>query len=232
MIEKKERTDSSSSASSPVAVFCDFDGTISIQDVGNRLFHHFSDGKSDDPVAKWRSDQIDSRQCLIDEAALMRDVTEADLHAFIDRFEIDPAFPAFVDFCRTRTWPMYILSDGLDLYINRLLERHGLTGLPVFSNRAVVDNGRLRLDWPWVDNECDRCANCKGFQIRRLRTPGQTAVYIGDGKSDLCALPEADMILAKGFLADHCRQNGIDFVPFNDFAEITDILKDSPLTLR
>ncbi|NMC43818.1 MAG: MtnX-like HAD-IB family phosphatase [candidate division Zixibacteria bacterium] len=232
MIEKTEHTDSSSSASSPVAVFCDFDGTISLQDVGNRLFHHFSDGKSDDPVAKWLSDQIDSRQCLIEEAAVMREVTEADLHDFIDRFEIDRAFPAFVDFCRTRKWPLYILSDGLDVYIDRLLKRHGLAGLPVFSNRAVVENGRLRLDWPWIDNECDRCANCKGFQIRRLRTPGQTAVYIGDGKSDLCALPEADMILAKGFLADHCRQNGIDFVPFNDFAEITDILKDSPLTLR
>ena len=69
MTDEKEH-DSALTASSPVAVFCDFDGTISIQDVGNRLFHHFSDGKSDDPVAKWRSDQIDSRQCLIDEAAL------------------------------------------------------------------------------------------------------------------------------------------------------------------
>lgn len=233
MTNEKEHNDSHAPARpSPVAVFCDFDGTISIQDVGNRLFHHFSDGKSDDPVAKWRSDQIDSRQCLIDEAALMRDVTESELNEFIDRFEIDPAFGAFVDFCRTQKWPVYILSDGLDLYITRLLKRHGLAGLPVFSNRAILENSRLRLEWPWLDNECDRCANCKGFQIRRLRTPGQTAVYIGDGKSDLCALPEAEMIFAKGFLADHCRENGMGFVLFNDFAEITDILKDSPPTLR
>lgn len=223
---------SKSASSSPVAIFCDFDGTISIQDVGNRLFHFFSDGRSDGPVAKWRSDQIDSRQCLIDEAALMRDVTETDLNEFIDRFEIDPTFTGFAGFCRAQNWPLYILSDGLDLYIYRLLERHGLAGLPVFSNGAVLEKGRLRLSWPWLENECDRCANCKGSQIRRLRAPGQTAVYIGDGKSDLCALPEADLVLAKGFLADYCRENGMDFVPFNDFAEITDILKDSLRTKR
>ena len=157
----------------------------------------------------------------------MRDITETDLNEFIDRFEIDPTFPAFAGFCRAQNWPLYILSDGLDIYIKRLLGQNGLAGLPVFSNRAVLENGRLRLSWPWLDNGCDRCANCKGFQIRRLRAPGQTAVYIGDGKSDLCALPEADLVLAKGFLADYCRENRIDFVPFNDFAEITDILKDS-----
>jgi 2,3-diketo-5-methylthio-1-phosphopentane phosphatase len=226
MIDKKEHADSRHSVST-VAIFCDFDGTISVQDVGNRLFHFFSDGQSDGPVALWRADKIDSRKCLLDEAALMRDVTEADLNGFIDSFPIDPTFPAFADFCRAQHLPLYILSDGLDLYISRLLERHGLAGLPVFSNRAVLENGRLRLSFPWLDNGCEVCANCKGFQIRRLRMPGQTAVYIGDGKSDLCAVPEADVILAKGFLADHCRENGMDFVPFNDFAEITDILKDN-----
>jgi 2-hydroxy-3-keto-5-methylthiopentenyl-1-phosphate phosphatase len=226
MTNEKEHTNSHAPVS-PVAIFCDFDGTISVQDVGNRLFHHFSDGKSDGPVALWRADKIDSQQCLIDEAALMRDITEADLSEFIDRLEIDPTFGPFAVFCRIHYWPLYILSDGLDIYINRLLKQNGLAGLPVFSNGAILENGRLRLSWPWLDNGCDRCANCKGFQIRRLRTPGQTAVYIGDGKSDLCALPEADLVLAKGFLADHCRENGIDFVPFNDFAEITDILKDS-----
>ncbi len=207
-------------------LFSDFDGTISTKDVGNRLFHHFSDGKSDEPVARWLAGEIGSRQCLLEEAAAMRQVTEKELLAFIDSFKIDPSFSRFVDFSRDNDLPLYILSDGLDIYINRLLKNNGFDGLPFFANRAKLNGGRLSFTWPYYDESCGHCANCKGYHIRRLREPRYKAVYIGDGKSDLCALPEADLIFAKGFLAEYCRQSGIGCYLFDDFAGITETLKD------
>lgn len=206
-------------------IFSDFDGTVATCDVGNRLFHHFSHGKSEEPVNRWKADEIDSRQCLLEESELIDDLTEETLHRFLNGFEIDPGFPGFVDMCRNRRLPFYILSDGLDIYINRLLQNNDLLGLPVLANQAWLENGRLKINWPYLAHSCGSCGNCKGYHIRRLTQSGQKAVYIGDGKSDLCAVPEADITIAKGFLADYCRREGIDFLPFDDFSAITEMLK-------
>jgi 2-hydroxy-3-keto-5-methylthiopentenyl-1-phosphate phosphatase len=209
---------------SGLIVFSDFDGTIATRDVGNRLFHHFSDGRSDEPVVRWRAGEIDSRQCLLEESQLIRNLTDEELSAFIDTFDLDPEFAPFAEFCRASGTPLYILSDGLDIYINRLLARNGLTGLPVLANRAEIADGRLRISWPYFDHTCGSCGNCKGYHVRRLRPPGRKAVYIGDGKSDVCAVPEADMIFAKGYLADYCRKRQIEYLPFDDFSIIRQVL--------
>jgi len=207
-----------------LAVFSDFDGTVSAQDVGNRLFHYFSNGRSEEPVRQWQEGIIDSRQCLLAEAELMRDVTERELRDFIDTFSIDETFAAFVDLMRRKAIPLYILSDGLDLYIDQLLAREGLTGLPVLANKARIEQGRLKLSFPYLDNSCGDCANCKGYHIRRLRPPGGRAIYIGDGKSDLCSLPEADIVFAKGYLAEYCQSHHIEYLPFGNFSAISSVM--------
>ena len=206
-------------------VFTDFDGTVSVGDVGNRLFNYFSDGKSREPVSRWLAGSIDSRKCLIEEAAAMRDIEPAELYEFIDIFQIDPHFTSFVDFLNRSGIALYILSDGLDIYIKRLLGRNGLGHLSFYANRAELNSGRFHFEWPYFEESCGKCANCKGYHIRRLRRTGQKAVYIGDGKSDLCALPEADIIFAKSFLADYCRGNKIDYHPFDSFCDIEKALR-------
>lgn len=215
----------SSEKKTGLIIFSDFDGTISQSDVGNRMFHHFSAGKSDVPVERWRNDEIDSRQCLLEEAALMRDVTESELLAYIDSFEIDESFKVLADFARRHNLPLYVLSDGLDFYINRLLRKNHLDYLPVSANQARLEQGRLKIICPYFDNSCGNCGNCKGYHVRRLSGEDQIAVYIGDGKSDLCALPEADLVFAKAFLADYCRRSEIDFVFLNNFANVTSELE-------
>lgn len=209
-----------------IILFSDFDGTISIGDVGNRLFDYFSDGRSAVPVERWRSDIIDSRQCLIEEAETMRDITEAELNRFIDQFEIDPAFSDFVAMAESYQLPLYLLSDGLDLYINRLLSQNGFDNLNVFANQAKLSNGRLEFSWPYFKNSCGRCANCKKYHLQTLCPDDAVSIYIGDGKSDLCAIGEADVIFACDYLADYCKENKIEFLPFDNFSTITDTVRD------
>ncbi|MEE9442976.1 MAG: MtnX-like HAD-IB family phosphatase [candidate division Zixibacteria bacterium] len=209
-----------------ITVFSDFDGTISTRDVGNRLFHHFSEGKSEEAVRHWKLNEIDSRECLLQEAAAMRKITETELFEFIDSFEIDPTFIDFVEYMRHKEMPLYLLSDGLDIYIYRLLQKYKLDGLEVFANSARLINGRLKFTFPYYDKSCGGCANCKGYHIRNLRQQYSRAVYIGDGRSDVCALDEADIIFAKDYLAEYCREHKIEFLPFNNFSVITEVLAE------
>jgi 2-hydroxy-3-keto-5-methylthiopentenyl-1-phosphate phosphatase len=103
--------------------------------------------------------------------------------------------------------------------------RQGLGDLPFFANKATLNSGRLQFEWPYYEDSCGNCANCKGYHIRRLNRDNQKAVYIGDGKSDLCALPEVDLIFAKSFLAEYCEKNKIDYFPFDTFFSVKETLK-------
>lgn len=213
-------------ADDKIIVFSDFDGTISTRDVGNRLFHHFSNGKSEEAVARWKLNEIDSRECLLLEAASMRDITEVELFEYIDSFEIDRSFIYFVAYLNRKGIPLYLLSDGLDIYINRLLKKYEIGGLNVFANSARLVEGRFEFEFPYFDKSCGGCANCKGYHIRNLRQSESKAVYIGDGKSDVCALDEADIVFAKDYLADYCREHKIEFLPFNNFSAISEVLAE------
>jgi 2,3-diketo-5-methylthio-1-phosphopentane phosphatase len=203
-----------------ILIVSDFDGTISRQDIGNRLFHHFSDGRSDEPVQRWIRNEIDSKECLLAEAGLMRPITHEEFDEYLEGHEIDPGFPGLVEMCDDENYSLAIVSDGLDLYIKPVLSRYGLEHLPVYANRANLENGRLQLEFPYYADSCGRCANCKGSRIKYLKRPGQIVVYIGDGKSDLCAIDQADLIFAKKYLARHLREHNIPFEEYATFADV------------
>lgn len=202
-------------------VFCDFDGTLAANDVGNAVFTHF--GEEDHwwhLFDEWKNARIDGREMWRRQAAVMR-MTKAELDDFTAMQPIDPAFPAFVRFCNKHGFPVYVVSDGMDAYIERILAYNGLSDLHIRSNHLDIDEaGRLSVSFPYYEKGCGQCANCKGNHIRRETKPDETSVFIGDGYSDLCALDAADIVFAKDALLKYCRENNISCVPFKDFKDI------------
>ena len=208
---------------SNVVVFCDFDGTIARRDVGYSVFHHFSGGRNDELLPDWKSGRLSSRDCIVKEAE-MSPMTEEELYAYLDRFELDPGFAQFARKCQATGVGLFILSDGLDLYINRLLKREGLDQLPVTANHGYIDGNRLVIEFPHVNHTCTKCGSCKGERIREYRQDHDeklTVVFVGDGFSDACATAEVDVLFAKKDLEQYCRMNNIDFKLYDNFFDVT-----------
>jgi 2-hydroxy-3-keto-5-methylthiopentenyl-1-phosphate phosphatase len=198
----------------------DFDGTIVPQDVGNALFHDFTDGRGDEAVERWRRGEIGSVECYIEEARHARG-TPDQVEAFVERFSVDPTFPPFAKWAGGAGHELVVLSDGMDFYVKRILDRAGLSGLLFDANRLVItDIGCFEVEFPFQGQGCGREAMCKGAAIVRHRSNGQRVVYVGDGLSDRCALPEADLVFARGVLADICSDEGYDFSPFSHFDDV------------
>jgi 2,3-diketo-5-methylthio-1-phosphopentane phosphatase len=215
---------------SATAIFCDFDGTISRRDVGYALFHHFSGGRNDSLLPAWKNLQMSSRECLSAEAAMVSGSAE-EIHQYLAQFDLDHGFAAFEQLCVRNEVPVHILSDGLDLYINQILHRNGLGHLPVMSNIGRLNGSGLEIEFPWDNTSCTRCGCCKGermaeYRAERTDTPVRLA-FVGDGYSDICAVREADLLLAKKDLAVYCTERKIPFVPFDNFADVSEILIDN-----
>jgi 2-hydroxy-3-keto-5-methylthiopentenyl-1-phosphate phosphatase len=206
-----------------IAVISDFDGTVSKRDVGHHFFGTFVSDRTRwlELLHEWRIGLISSRECLERELSWVRADRE-DLDAFIERESLDPYFKDFVDFCDRHRFEILVTSDGLDYYIDRLLVDNGLGFVPFNANHLVVDEMSLRrIEFPYYDTmECTRCGNCKRFHLERLKKEGFFTVYVGNGCSDRCPAAHAHVVLAKGELAEHCREEKIAHVPFENFRDV------------
>jgi len=204
-----------------IAVLCDFDGTIALDDVGNLLFRTFADARETGAVVdEWKRGDINSRQCLEREAALAR-VSREDLSRFIAERKLDPYFKDFCDFTRRTGMEMVILSDGLDHYIQQMLIRNGLGHLDFFANVLEMANDRFNVTFPHYDmRDCQDCGNCKTWHLEKYKAEGYFIVYVGNGRSDRCPATYSDLVFAKEDLLPFCEMHDVNFVAFRNFRDV------------
>lgn len=207
-----------------IRIFCDFDGTIAVRDVGDALSRQFAGSEVSDIIGQYDDGSITARVCLTKKCEAVENATPDEVQSFIDQFALDPTFSGFVGFCRDREIPLVVLSDGLDFYVERLLRREGLGDLPVFSNHLeFVTAGsvtRLVPSFPHTDAECFDCGNCKRNHLLTLSGDDDIIVYIGDGISDRCPVRYADIVFAKGRLIHHCQEQNVTYHEFRDFNDV------------
>lgn len=209
----------------PWTIICDFDGTISVEDVTDALLERYGEPGWQEFEEKWRQGQITSRVCMQAQVRLLK-VSQRELDATIDEFRIDPDFPAFVEAARHAGWNVCVVSDGLDYAIRRILARHGVTDLPIYANHLVnTGEDRWALESPCADKACRVDAGtCKCVRADRARSAGHSLMLVGDGASDFCVAGEVDLVFAKHRLIEHCRLHGINHVPIVGFGDAVGLL--------
>lgn len=201
------------------AVLTDFDGTVTLTDVAEDLLQEFAPPEWWEIEELHRARAIGTRETMVRQFALVY-AKEADLLRFVDEHvRMDEGFASFVTFCHDRGLRLEIVSEGLDFYLKFLLDKWHLD-VPVRTNRATFEEGRVRISYPWADATCTLCGTCKLLRLFELRAEGYKVAYVGDGHSDLCPALEADLLFAKSDLADLCAEEGIDFIPFRTFADV------------
>lgn len=209
-------------------IFIDFDGTITKEDIGEVMFLRFGDAqKAKEIVNDWINEKINARQSW---QMLCKTINNLDIKKF-DEFllssEIDNSFKIFLDYCKENNYEVRILSDGLDYYINKILSKENLSHLEVYSNKLSFDkDGNLIPVFPYTDEECKRCANCKRNHVLNFSGDDEYSIYIGDGYSDVCPAQYCDFIFAKKSLLKYCEINRITYFPFSDFNDVIKKLEE------
>jgi 2-hydroxy-3-keto-5-methylthiopentenyl-1-phosphate phosphatase len=205
-----------------IKVFVDFDGTITLQDIGEEIFKKFGESqKVNKIIENLLTDKISSRQCWDELCETVPPITEPELNNFIDQLDVDPTFFPFVKFCNEKELELIVLSDGFDYYIDRVFKKAGLAGIKYYSNKLfVVENGKLKASYPHYDANYPTSANCKINHIINHSSDDDFTIYIGDGNSDKEAAQYCDFIFAKKDLLKFCSKEKISFYPFNNFDDV------------
>jgi 2,3-diketo-5-methylthio-1-phosphopentane phosphatase/HAD superfamily hydrolase (TIGR01509 family) len=206
-------------------ILCDFDGTISVRDIGYELLSAFARGNWEEIDRQYRQGAIGSREAYNRIAGICK-ATPDEMESFImERPLIDPYFGRFHDYCLRRGIDLKIISDGFDIYISRILEHRGLIPIPIFANHiSFKRGGKIRIEHPYLSKDCGLCGTCKRAILRENRSLYDWITYIGNGYSDRCAAQEADRIYAKDVLFEHCVRGGIECIYFDHFGQVVDEL--------
>lgn len=206
-------------------LFIDFDGTVTREDIGEAFFLHFGGPSCGEHVREYREGRISASECFRRETAAIGSLTLDEADRFLRTKPIVEGFLEFVRFCRELRLEIHIVSDGLDFYIRRILEHHGVGGLSLYSNKLELEDlgrGRFRptIVYPYRAEGCDRCACCKRNVLLSLSGEEDIVGYIGEGYSDRCAVQYADVVFAKDDLQRFCQQENISYYPYQDFFDV------------
>jgi len=210
-------------------IFCDFDGTFVKKEVSHWLFKKFTGNRNNEIVSNWKKGVISLRQCIQSEAELVS-ITNDQLHRFLNGFKLRTGADDFYQVMVKNNILFYLLSDGIDLYIDYILKKNELSEIKFFSNQASIKNGRLQIEFPHDNYNCERCGCCKGARIKDIIADQRNEyniIFIGDGLSDICAIEHADYIFARGDLLKYCRSEGKVAFEYADFFDILNRLKNS-----
>lgn len=196
------------------AAVSDFDGTITLRDVGDHLLLHygFADKKTIEESYSLKVKVEDFMKKAFAGAAL----SEAVIADFVrKKVRTRPGFREFILFCEAGGVPFEIASGGVDLYADPFFRKHGVE-VKSFFGKAKVVKGGIRITYPFL-----RRTNLSAFKasrVARFQRAGRKVVFFGDGPNDLKAACLADKVYAAGRLLKLCRERNIPAEPLVSYA--------------
>lgn len=213
-------------------LFLDFDGTVTGRDAVDVILEAYADPHWLTIEEHWRAGRIGSRACLRAQLALVN-ASRYELNELLDSIEVDEGFALLLDTCAAAGVPVYVVSDGFDYCIRRILSRPSLRLGPALERLRVIashiepEGRRWRADFPNPRAGCIHgCATCKPSAMAMLNGGGRLSVFVGDGLSDRYAARTADLVFAKGALAAYCRESTVEHVNYEGLAEIAAYLDE------
>lgn len=208
-----------------IMILSDFDGTITTKDTLVAILNTYAP-KSWHKIEKLvKSERMGSKVALRKEFSLFY-INKARYVSFLKRkINIDPAFKSFLKFIKKRKIKFLILSGGFSLNIRTLLKKYKIGNLPFYANRLLFKNKKFEIIYPYPQNGCKKCGNCKRRHLLKFKKRGYYIIYIGDSTTDRCSIKEADLVFAKWDLAKYCRKRKIPYILYETFKDIRDYLK-------
>lgn len=210
------------------ALVSDFDGTISDDDFFWFVVERYLGPEDLEPWNRYLRGEISHLDAMRGVFSRIH-IPEAELLSFIDTIRVDKEFAKAAEFCSRRGIPVYISSAGSDYYIRRLIGGiiddygiHLVTNHGVYSPEKGVDLFPPR-DGPFYDPDI---GISKAGVVRALQQQGYKVVLAGDGPPDFAPAQLAEVVFAKKFLLEKCREANIKTQPFATFGDVLKYLKE------
>lgn len=204
-------------------VITDFDGTITEKDTLYTFFKTYASDGWKDVEQMWVSGLIGSKECLIKEFNLVPNLNKKLVDDFIKTVKIDRYFKDFVKKLNKQNIKIFVVSDGVDYFIENVFKTCDIKGISVVANHGTFSDNEFSLTFPNENSNCIKnSGTCKCKILESFKAEYDKIIYIGDGVSDFCVADKSDILFAKSKLVEYCKNNGIAHIDFENFKNISE----------
>ncbi|MBL0386556.1 2-hydroxy-3-keto-5-methylthiopentenyl-1-phosphate phosphatase [Tumebacillus sp. ITR2] len=210
-----------------IAIFCDFDGTITERDMIITIMERFGA-----PGWETTKDQILHQEIPIQTGVgrLFHGISSTlrdDVAAYAQEVAVIRAgFPEFLEFCKAQGIDFWVTSGGIDFFVKPLLEPFAIEN-PIYCNGSDFSGETIEVTWPHAcDEQCENgCGMCKPSVLRQFPDEDVFKIVIGDSITDLQAAKLADFVIARSKLLQDCEALGLAHAPFSTFYDVMEVIQ-------
>lgn len=204
---------------------CDFDGTITEEDVSFTLLDHFANGNWRERLKDYNSGKITVGRFNTEAFSLVKADRTALVQHALEQVSIRPGFGKFLAYCEHKGIRIYIVSNGLDFYIEEIMKAMGAEHIEFSAARTRFNPEGLDVRYIGPDGSLLE-EDFKGAFTTSFLNQGYRVMYAGNGTSDLRPARRTSHIFATGSLEEHCKRLNIEHTSFTDFNKVIDVLEE------
>ena len=205
-------------------VQCDFDGTVTEEDVSFLLLDAFASGDWKHLLRQYQEGKITVGQFNREAFTMVTADKQTLLRRVKDEVKVRTGFHELVAFCRRRGFRLVIVSNGLDFYIEKILGDIGMGEIEVFAAQTHFSPRGLEVQYIGPDgSRLD--SDFKEAYVDLFLGEGYQIIYMGNGSSDISPARQCHYVFATGVLLAHCKQTNLDCIPLTDFREVVRVME-------
>ena len=202
-------------------VQCDFDGTITEEDMGFLLLDSFASEDWRQLLTEYREGRMSVGHFNTRAFATVKADKQTLVKFVKSKVKIRAGFHELLAYCRRKGFRFVIVSNGMVFYIEAILKDSGVDNMHILAAQAkFTPEG---IESRYIGPEGNQIQD--GFKeayIRSFLSKGYRVVYIGDGISDTSPAKQAHHIFATGELLTYCKETNLNCTPF---VELNDVVR-------
>ena len=198
------------------AIFCDFDGTIARSEVFVALMRHFAPQAAARILPEIYAQRLTLRDGLPQVLGTIPSWRWPELEDFVRDTEIRPGLDGLLAHANQANIPFIVVTGGFRRMAEIVLAPYRQEIYAIHGLEADTTGEWLRVSSPWQD---DHELVAKAAVVAHYHP--RDAVCIGDSITDLRVARQCPLVCARDRLAEYLRAEGRDFLPFDDFADVS-----------
>jgi 2-hydroxy-3-keto-5-methylthiopentenyl-1-phosphate phosphatase len=197
----------------------DFDGTITEEDVSFALLDAFAQGDWRELFQYYRENKIPVGEFNTRAFAMVKATKAELLKVARGNVRLRAGLHELLDYCRKRGFRLVIVSNGLDFYIDAILQDAGLGDIEFHAARTQFDSEGLKVQYVGPDNT-PMLRGFKDAYTKIFLKEDPRLVYVGNGPSDVPPALHAQHVFARDGMLEGCKEINLKCTPFDDLNDI------------
>lgn len=201
-------------------VFCDFDGTITVEDTFVKVCRHFAAETVDRLLREIFKGNLSLKDGIRDIVESIPSARYLDMLDFVNGTPLRPGIEQFLDFLDEKNIPFVVISGGLLGLVLRQLGPISARAESIYAADVDTSGEYLRVISPFEDGS--ELVNKKKIMSTYCYTD---AAALGDGVTDQGMAMAASIVFARKHLADFLDKCGKTYEAWDDFHDVRETLE-------